>query len=171
MKNAIGACLCLMAVFAAGCKTTGGHWDWQHVNADAYTPHVTTIAKAATVNLLRNAAADQITIVGAAAEAASMALGNDIQLDPNFAQRQIRALIEKSAPEVAADEGIMSIIDVAVSVAVGQVENIVNKHGPKFDQSDITIRLVRAAMTGVKEGTDALLLPGGPPPIPGSGGN
>ncbi len=164
-RNAIGILLCLAAAIpATGCQSPGGHWNF---NADAYVPQVTVIAKVATISLLRNAKADRIAIVGAAAATVSTALGNDIQLDPNLAQGQIRALIEKSAPAVAADKGIMSIIDVAVSVAVGQVENIVNKYGPKFDQSAITVRLVRAALAGVKEGADAMLTPGGPPQIPG----
>ena len=162
----VGILLCLAAAIpAAGCQFGGGRWNF---NVDAYVPQVTVIAKAATINLLKNAKADEIAIVGTAAEVVSTALGNgDIQLDPNIAQRQIRALIEKSAPAIAADKGVMSIIDVAVSIAVGQAENIVNKYGPKFDQSDITVRLVRAALAGVKDGADALLLPGGPPPIPG----
>jgi len=164
-RNAIGILLCLAAAIpAAGCQSAGGRWNF---DVGAYAPQVTVIAKAATINLLRNAKADKIAIVGAAAETVSMALGNDIQLDPNLAQSQIRALIERSAPAVAADKGIMSIIDVAVSIAVGQAENIANKYGPKFNQSDITVRLIRAALAGVKEGSDALLLPGGPPPIPG----
>ena len=76
-------------------------------------------------------------------------------------------LVEANAPDVAADEGIMTIIDLAVSIAVGQVEDLVNKYGPKFDQSDMCVKLIRATLLGVKQGTDALLLPGGPPPIPG----
>jgi hypothetical protein len=165
-RNAIGITLCLAAAIpAAGCQSAGGR-NWQF-NVDAYAPQVTAIAKAATVNLLRNAKADKIAIVGAAAGTVSAALGNDIKLDPNLAQSQIRALIEKSAPAVAADKGVMSIVEVAVSVAVGQVEHIARKYGPKFDQSAITVKLVRAALAGVKEGADALLLPGGPPSIPG----
>lgn len=165
-RNAIGILLCLATIPATGCQF-GGRINILGPIADVYAPQVTVIAKAATVNLLRNAGADKIAIIGAAAGTVSTALGNDIRLDPNLAQSQIRALIEKNAPAIAADKGIMSIIDVAVSVAVGQVEHIARKHGPKFDQSDATVKLIRAALAGVKEGTDALLLPGGPPPIPG----
>jgi len=171
MKRALVSCLCLAALVAAtGCQSMGGHWDWQNIDVDRYTPHVTMISKAATINLLKNADVEQIELVGTAAEVVSTALANDIQLDPNLAVEQVRGLIEKNAPAVAADQGIMSVIDAAVVIAVGQVEDLVNKHGPKFDQSDLTVKLIRAALLGVKEGTDALLLPGGPPPIPGPNG-
>ena len=171
MKRALVSCLCLAALVAAtGCQSMGGHWDWQNIDVDRYTPHVTTITKAATINLLKEADVEQIELIGTTAEVVSTALNNDITLDPNLAMQQVRALIEKNAPDIAADEGIMSVVDVAVSIAVGQVENLVNKYGPKFDQSDLTVKLIRAALLGVRQGTDALLLPGGPPPIPGPNG-
>lgn len=170
MKGMLVSCMCLAALAATGCQTTGGNWDWQNIDVDRYTPHVTTITKAATINLLKDADVEQIEIVGTTAEVVSTALANDISLDPNLAIQQVRALVAKNAPDIAADEGIMSVVDVAVSIAVGQVENLVRKYGPQFDQSDMTVKLIRAALLGVRQGTDALLLPGGPPPIPGPNG-
>jgi len=171
MNRALVSCMCLAALVATtGCQTTGGQWDWQNIDVDRYTPHVTTITKAATINLLKEADVEQIELIGTTAEVVSTALNNDITLDPNLAMQQVRALIEKNAPDIAADEGIMSVVDVAVSIAVGQVENLVARYGPKFDQSDLTVKLIRAALLGVRQGTDALLLPGGPPPIPGPNG-
>jgi len=165
-RNAIVTLLCLAAAIpAAGCQFGGMHTG--NFNVDAYVPEVTVIAKAATVNLLKNAGADKIKAAGDAAAVSAVLANGGIKLDPNLAQSQIRAMIEKSAPAIAADKGIMSIVEVAVSLAVGQVEHIANTYGPKFDQSNATVKLIQAALTGVKQGTDALLMPGGPPPIPG----
>ena len=163
------ACLAALALGSTGCQTNGGgsgNWDWQ-TGLSRYEPHVTLIARAATINVLKDEDPEKIEMVGQVATVVFSALANDgITLDPNFATEQIKMLIEANAPDIATDPGIMSIVDVAVSIAVGQVEFLVNKYGPQFDQSNVTIRLIQAALAGVKSGVDALLLPGGPPPIP-----
>ena len=162
------ACLAALALGSTGCQTNGGggNWDWQ-TGLVQYEPHVTLIARAAIINVLKGEEREKIEVVGQVATVVSSALANDgIILDPNFATEQIKKLIEANAPDIATDPGIMSIVDVAVSIAIGQVESLVSKYGPQFDQSNVTIRLIQAALAGVKGGVDALLMPGGPPPIP-----
>ncbi len=169
MYRTLVSCACLSALAIAGCRTgggTGGDWDWRR-DIGRHTPHVTIIAKAATVNILKDEDRDKVEVVGRVAAVVSVALANEgLTIDPNTAVAQVRALVEANAPDIASDEGIMSIVDVAVSIAVGQVESLVNRYGPQFDQSDVAIRLIQAALAGVKGGVDALLMPDGPPPIP-----
>lgn len=170
MCRTLVSCVCLaaLALGGTGCQMGGGGggWDWQR-DIGRYTPHVTIIAKAATINVLKDELRAKVETVGLVATVVSSALANDgLTLDPNLAVQQIRALVEANAPDIASDEGIMSIVDVAVSIAVGQVESLVNRYGPQFDQSDVTIKLIQAALAGVRSGVDALLMPGGPPPIP-----
>lgn len=167
------SCMCLaaLALGGTGCQTTGGGgWDnWQQ-DIGRYTPHVTIISKAATINVLKDEPRDKVEVVGRVATVVSAALANEgLTIDPNLATQQVRALVEANAPDIASDEGIMSIVDVAVSIAIGQVESLVNRYGPSFDQSNVAIRLIQAALEGVKSGVDALLMPGGPPPIPSAG--
>ncbi len=168
MHRTLVSCVCLaaLALGSTGCQMGGGsNWDWQR-DIGRYTPHVTIIAKAATINILKDEERDKVEVVGRVAIVVSSALANEgLTLDPNLAAQQVRALVEANAPDVASDEGIMSIVDVAVSIAVGQVESLVNRYGPQFDQSDVTIKLIQAALAGVRDGVDALLMPGGPPPI------
>lgn len=169
MHRTLISCMCLaaLALGNTGCQTGGGgSFNWQQ-DIDRYTPHVTIIAKAATINVLKDEPRDKVEVVGRVATLVSAALANDgLTIDPNIAIAQIRALVEANAPDIAADEGIMSIVDVAVSIAIGQVESLVNRYGPQFDQSNVAISLIQAALAGVKSGVDALLMPGGPPLIP-----
>lgn len=171
MYRTLASCACLsaLAIAAAGCQMgggTGGNWDWQR-DIGRHTPHVTIIAKAATINILKDEDKGKVEMVGRVASVVSAALANDgIAIDPNTAVAQVRALVEANAPDIAADEGIMSIVDAAVTIAVGQVESLVNRYGPQFDQSAVAIELIQAALAGVQDGVDALLMPGGPAPIP-----
>lgn len=170
MHRTLISCVCLaaLALGGTGCQMGGGGgWDTWQQDIGRYTPHVTIIAKAATINVLKDEPRDKVEMVGRVATVVSTALANDgLTIDPNIAISQVRALVEANAPDIASDEGIMSIVDVAVSIAIGQVESLVNRYGPQFDQSDVAIRLIQAALAGVKDGVDAILMPGGPPPIP-----
>jgi len=174
MYKTLVSCVCLTALTlgSTGCQMGGGGggWNWQQ-DIGRYTPHVTIIAKAATINVLKDEPVDKIQVVGRVATVVSAALANEgLTIDPNLAVEQVRALVEVNAPDIASDEGIMSIVDVAVSIAIGQVESLVNRYGPQFDQSDAAIKLIQAALTGVNSGVDALLMPGGPPRIPSAAG-
>jgi len=171
MHRIIVSCVCLsaLALGGTGCqmggRTTDG-FNWQQ-DIGRYTPHVTIIAKAATINVLKAEPRDRIELVGRVVTVISAAIANEgLTIDPNIAVSQIRALVEANAPGIASDKSIMSIVDVAVSIAVGQVESLVDRYGPEFDQSNVAIELIQAALTGVKDGVDALLMPGGPQRIP-----
>jgi len=161
------SCLCLVALAAGGCQIGGGpNWNTDgQFNLERYVPHVTLIAKAATINLLKEKDREVIELTGELAGVVSESLKGEASIDPNLAQQLVRDLVEQNAPAVAADAGIMSVVDVVVAIAVGQVQDLLNKYGSQIDTNIVTVKLLIAALDGVKDGSDALLLPGGPPPI------
>lgn len=163
------SCLCLVALVAVGgCQIGGGsNWnnDGQKFDLERYVPHVTLIAKAVAINLLKEKDREVIELTGELAGVVSESLRGEASIDPNLAQQFVRDLVEQNAPAVAADAGIMSMVDVVVAIAVGQVQDLLNKYGSQVDINIVTAKLLIAALDGVKDGTDALLLPGGPPPI------
>jgi hypothetical protein len=153
-KFYVGSLLSLVAsILTMGCSPA-------NVNIETVATQVTAISQTATILGMKDVDVNIVKSVNQVSKGLSDTLaGNPVSFNPATIQTVIHNIIAKQWPNVASNTIVTSAIDLAIAISVPQVESLIDKYSGQIDKDAAFNQILRAAFTGVYQGTEIILAP------------
>ena len=151
---ALGLC-CLLAS-ATGCVQPNGNWNETGRIIDRNSVQITIVSQLVTARILKDQPRELAEKVNQISTTLVDILAADdlkLSIDPRTAVDQVNFLIVSAFPEIKDNIQVIQIIDTVVVLAIGRIENLSSKIGSQFDKENVMIKFIRAAVTGIRNGS------------------
>lgn len=147
---------CCLLVSATGCMQPNGNWNEPGKIIDQNTAQIIVVSRLVTSRILKEQPPEVAEKVNQVSTALASILGADdlkLSIDPGEAVSQVNFLIASAFPEIKDNMRVLQIIDTVVVLAVGRIENLSSKFGSNLDRESAMIKFIRAAVTGIRNGS------------------